>query len=354
MREIDAETAADYLRQTGRVPAGRAIAVRALGWGVSNIVLRVEVAGQAPLVLKQSRERLRTEALWVSRLERIWTERDALKLLATILPHGTVPEVVFEDEANYLIAMTCAPDDAAVWKERLLAGQTDWRVAHRAGEILGTIHAETVNHPALTGRLADTPLFDELRIDPFYRTVARVHRDLKPRLDALIASMPTAPEQTFVHADFSPKNILIHSAGLTLVDFETAHAGDPAFDLGFFLSHLVLKAFRATPELTRTHPDPALLVRPHPTLPHPLGSSWADYLQQSGLQPYEALIQAFWAAYLNRTGPQRDGDRVARATLHAAACALARVDGKSKVDYLDDPAQEAVRQFARTLLLKNS
>jgi hypothetical protein len=48
MLEIHPENAADYLRQTGRVPAGRAIDVRALGWGVSNVVLRVEVEGQAP------------------------------------------------------------------------------------------------------------------------------------------------------------------------------------------------------------------------------------------------------------------------------------------------------------------
>jgi len=36
-----------------------------------------------------------------------------------------------------------------------------------------------------------------------------------------------------VLADFSPKNILITDQGIHLVDFETAHYGDPAFDLGF-------------------------------------------------------------------------------------------------------------------------
>ena len=45
-----------------------------------------------------------------------------------------------------------------------------------------------------------------------------------------------------MHADFSPKNLLVFPGGLMMVDFETGHYGDPAFDLGFFLSHLVLKA----------------------------------------------------------------------------------------------------------------
>src|SRR3954470_18696175 len=108
MREVTPETAADYLRATGRVPAAATVAVRALGWGVSNVVLRVEVEGQPPFVLKQARERLRTRAHWVSRLDRIWTEHAALECLAPLLPTGTIPRVLFEDRENYLFAMTAA------------------------------------------------------------------------------------------------------------------------------------------------------------------------------------------------------------------------------------------------------
>src|SRR3954469_13822583 len=112
MREVTHETAADYLRETGRVSSDEAVVVRALGWGVSNVVLRVEVEGRPPFVLKQARERLRTAAHWVSRLERIWTEHAALECLAPLLPRGTVPEILFADRENYLFAMTAAPDDA--------------------------------------------------------------------------------------------------------------------------------------------------------------------------------------------------------------------------------------------------
>src|SRR4029077_5777358 len=92
----------------------------------------------------------------------------------------------------------------------------------------------------------------------FYRAIARAHPDLAPRVEALTASMADAPRRCFVHADFSPKNILVHAGGLTLVDFETAHAGDPAYDLGFFLSHLLLKAIRATSPAAPA-PDAALM-----------------------------------------------------------------------------------------------
>ncbi len=317
MREITPESAADYLRETGRVPEGREVAVRALGGGVSNVVMRVDVEGLAPFVLKQARERLRTEAYWASRLDRIWTEKAALEWLATLLPMGTVPQVLFDDPENFLFAMTCAPPDATVWKGRLLAGEADPAVARRAGEILGTIHAETSGHPDLKGRWADLLVFDQLRIDPFYRTIARVHPDLSPQVEALIARMRGVPGACLVLADFSPKNILVHPGGLTLVDFETAHAGDPAFDLGFFLSHLLLKAVRAAP----AH------------------------------EPYLALTRSFLDAYLGRfEAGEEDNAFGRRINAHASACALARVDGTSPVDYLDLGARETVRRFARAAL----
>jgi 5-methylthioribose kinase len=321
MREVAPETAADYLREAGRVPAGAAVDVRALGWGVSNIVLRVEVEGWPPFVLKQARERLRTRAHWVSRLERIWGEHAALECLAPLLPRGAVPEVLFDDRDNYLFAMTCAPDDSVVWKERLLAGVFEPEVARDAAALLAEIHRATFDHPALAdGPLADLTAFDQLRIDPFYRTIARVHPGLAPAIEALIATTDTRelPRPCFVHADFSPKNLLVHARGLTLVDFETAHAGDPAYDLGFVLSHLLLKAARAA---------------------------------RGGVgdaSPALALIAGFLDTYRARAAamPIAPDALDRRAAAHAAACALARLDGKSPVDYLDPPRQDAVRRFA--------
>jgi 5-methylthioribose kinase len=324
MREITANTAADYLRETGRVSAHDQVVVRELSGGVSNIVLRVDVQGEPPFVIKQCRERLRVAMDWRVRLDRIWTERTTLELLQSILPEGTVPQVLFEDRPEYLFAMTCAPDDAVTWKSRLLAGTVESAIAARLGTILATIHADAPRHSALRESLADTSLFDELRVDPYYRTVARAHPDLAPRISALIADMDRpADERTLVLGDFSPKNILVHSGSLILLDFECAHAGDAAFDLGFFLTHFVLKTIRAAP------------INVH------LGAQLLD------------LAGQFWKTYLDRRGLDTAArlEFIGRVNRHVAACSLARVDGKSPVEYLDARGQAIARSFARAALL---
>jgi 5-methylthioribose kinase len=200
-----------------------------------------------------------------------------------------------------------------------MSGKADPEVAARLGTILGTIHADAPGHDELRGTLADASLFDELRVDPYYRTVARAHPTIAPRIEQLIVELDRPPgERTLVLGDFSPKNILVHKGGLILLDFECGHAGDAAFDLGFFLSHLLLKTI------------------------HIHGRDAA-----SGPR-YEELTLHFWGAYLDRIkhGPWRPSELVPRSIAHTAACLLARVDGKSPVEYLTAPEREIVRSLA--------
>jgi 5-methylthioribose kinase len=221
--------------------------------------------------------------------------------------------------------MSCAPNDSVTWKALLMDGRVDPDIAARLGTLLATIHSDAPRHPALRDTLADISLFDELRIDPYYRTIARAHPDLAPRIEALIESMnlPVA-ERSLVLGDFSPKNILVHSDGLILLDFECAHAGDPAFDLGFFLSHLVLKSIHMMQRSLDTQ------------------------------RRYLELPLRFWDAYLERIGRDSSPPEslVPRAIEHTAACVLARVDGKSPVEYLGAAGQALARRLAIEALLE--
>jgi 5-methylthioribose kinase len=313
MLELTPDNALDYLRSQNRLPAGPA-RVEALGWGVSNAVLRVHTAS-GPFVLKQSRPQLRTRDAWFSDVDRVYREEEVMRLLAPLLPPLTVPEILFSDRPNYLFAMAHAPLDSQVWKEQLLAGEVDLAVGRRAGAVLGRIHQATAERSAELERFRDSAVFVQLRVDPFYRRVQERRPEVADRVAPLIEQLLSVRE-ALCHGDFSPKNLLVHQRGLTLVDYETAYLGDPTMDLGFCLSHLLLKAFK----------------RP-------------------GDPRHRSLTTAFWEGYSQEATFRPAAELEARGVAHCAVCLLARIDGTSPVDYLtDEPTREAVRRLGRRLL----
>src|SRR5213592_491660 len=141
MLELTTDNALDYLRARVWISSGQA-RVDPLGWGVSNLVLRI-VTPERTFVLKQSRPQLRTRDAWFSDIERIYREQEVMQVLHPLLPEPTVPEVLFSDRDNYVFAMSHAPVPSRVWKETLLAGQVDLDVGARAGMVLGRIHEAT-------------------------------------------------------------------------------------------------------------------------------------------------------------------------------------------------------------------
>ena len=331
MHEIDVTSAEAYLRASGRVGPDEEIVVRELAGGVSNVVLHVSRPSGADFVLKQARGQLRVEQPWYCSVERIWREIDTLAACGKVLGkqragvsdamHVEVPQLLFEDRANYLYAMTAAPPHT-VWKSQLLAGEASDKIACACGEMLGALHGGTWRKEEVAAQFADRQFFEALRLDPYYRRVAAVYADLSDQLVKLIDSL-AANACCLVHGDFSPKNLLVYGRHLMLVDFEVGHYGDPAFDLGFFLSHLVLKSVYAGAEGER----------------------------------FLALTETFWQAYLAALRPHVEAHEVepliTRAITNFAGCALARIDGKSPVEYLREPSQrDHVRNIARAVLQK--
>lgn len=321
MLELDADNVVEYLRGRGYLGDAGPVAVDVLRGGVSNQVLLLQPAGStAPLVVKQARRQLRTEDPWFCDPARIFREAEVLRHCAHLVPEGRTPRILFEDRESYLFGMTAAPAGHTTWKSELLAGRFDRPTATCCGELMAALHAGTWGETALAATLGDLAIFDALRLDPYYRTVARRHPSAAERLRRLIESAQTQ-RHALVHADFSPKNLLVFAGGPLLIDFETGHYGDPAFDLGFFLTHLVLK--------TGYH------------------AARADEVLD--------LAEAFWAAYEPRVGRRAGADEyrrlMARGMLHLGGCIWARLDGKSPVEYLhDERLREALRRLADELL----
>jgi 5-methylthioribose kinase len=334
MIEVDASNLLEYFADAGR-PQWEQLSLAAeilakstaaeLAWGVSNIVIRVDTPVRS-FVVKQSREQLRTKIDWFSQLDRIWREVDVLRCLASLLPAGAIPRVLSEDRENYLFAMEAVEADHRVWKADLLSGVFDSSIAQTLAGHLAAIHRGSTGNTEIAERMRDQTVFDELRLDPFYRYVAETCPRFATPLNSLI-DRTSQRTDCLVLADFSPKNILLTSNGPVIVDFETGHYGDPGFDIGFFLSHLLLK--------TVMHHEQATVAIA------PAKRFWSVYLGKLSVTP---TVQWLAAGRQNPTFERQSIE-------HLAACMLARVDGKSRVDYLKEPWQpDFVRDFCDDLL----
>jgi 5-methylthioribose kinase len=292
---------------------------RELGGGVSNTVILVEAPGER-FVIKQALPQLRVKDEWLVDRGRIFRERDALADCAKLLPRGWVPEVLWSDEPNYVFAMRAAEEPSEFWKNRLLEGRIEAEWARRAGVALGLTIRASWRSEFFERKYGDQTAFGQLRTDPYYRTIARRNPDIAVYVEEWLA-VTESRRLALTHGDWSPKNMLVTPSGMVFIDYECAHFGDPCFDSAFAINHFLLKGFRR-PDLAEGY----------------LGLARVFFTWTLGVLPSEALRE-FEAA-------------TAR---HLGFLLLARVDGKSPVEYLtDEEVRDRLRQAAKTLIVERA
>jgi aminoglycoside phosphotransferase (APT) family kinase protein len=284
-----------------------------LAGGVSSGIYRVDLRSGSYCV-KQALPKLKVAKDWKVPVERVFAEIGYLRAVAAIVP-GHVPHVLGEDDASKSFVMPFLGPEYRNWKSELLSGRVDARVASALGDILGRIHAATAGDAALAQRFANDADFHALRLEPYLVEAGREHPALAATLLALV-ERTASTRLVLVHGDVSPKNILLGPGGPVLLDAECAWFGDPAFDLAFCLNHFLLKA--------------AHLPAHAPEL----------------LESFRGFLGAYWPHVRWEAAGQLE-QRVA--TL-LPGLTLARIDGKSPVEYLGEPQREAVRHVAIQLL----
>jgi 5-methylthioribose kinase len=303
--------AADWLIRHGKPAA--AARFQELGGGVSNKVILVD-APPYRAVLKQSLGKLRVEREWLSDRDRIFREASAMRWAQGRVRGGRVPRVLLEDREDFVIAMESAPADAGMWKTRLFGGEFDPACARAAGAMLGSLIAASWNDPEANRMFGDQTVFRQLRIDPYYRFTARMVPEFADYFDDLVARS-AARSVSLVHGDWSPKNLLVAQDAVWAIDWEVIHFGDPSFDAGFLLNHLLLKS---------------IAMSPHRAALAQLAACFAEALERE-LPPAAAWVPA-------------------AALEHLPALLLARVDGKSPAEYLDEGMQCRARDLAKDLM----
>jgi aminoglycoside phosphotransferase (APT) family kinase protein len=313
LQAVPAEFAA-ALRALGLAGSGE-LAGAALTGGVSSDIWRVD-APRGPVCAKRALARLRVAAEWRAPIERNRYEARWMEVAQAAAP-GSAPELLGQHPTLGVLVMSYLPPaDHPLWKEQLREGRAEPGTALAVGRTLVRIHAYSAARPGLAARFDSDRIFFDIRLEPYLLATAARHPDLAPELQALVAQTQ-GHRKALVHGDVSPKNILVGPRGPVLLDAECAWWGDPAFDLAFCLNHLLLKCLWNPPASAAFLDSFAVLAE--------------AYLEGVAWEPRAALEQ--------------------RAAALLPGLLLARVDGKSPVEYLDTVGQrETVRRSARALL----
>ncbi len=286
-----------------------------LAGGVSSEILLIE-EDKRRFVLKRALAKLKVKDDWFADVSRNSHEQAFMRYVGRFLPDA-VPRVLENDPEHGFFLMEYLGQVDTNWKTLLLKGQADPQHAVTAARIMGQVHKHSWNDPAAKEQFDTTENFTQLRIEPYLLTTGQRHPKLKKLFDTE-AQRLAETRLCLVHGDFSPKNILIHRFRMVLLDCEVAWFGDPAFDLAFLFNHFMLKAL----------------------------------LHHDKPQPLLALATKFWETY--RPYPPTDADGLLRRTLRLLLMLmLARVDGKSPVEYLaEDHQKQIVRDFVYEQLPK--
>lgn len=303
------------LRALGLVSMDESPVLEPLSGGVSSDVWHVG-AQVGNLCVKRALPRLRVTALWEAPIARNHYEAEWLRVAGAIRP-SNVPQLLGEDEERKLLVMRyLPPSDHRLWKSELREGGADPDFAREVGEVLVAIHGATAGDCAVARRFPTDMTFHALRLEPYLEATARVHGEVAGRLTNLSATT-SVTRRALVHGDVSPKNILVGPNGPVILDAECAWYGDPAFDLAFALNHLLLKC------IWRPTFTPRFLA-----CFHALGDAYVSGVTWEDARALDTRVAALLPALL-----------------------LARIDGKSPVEYITtEDDRDRIRRFAIPLL----
>ena len=304
-----------FLRGQGLVASDADATWTPLAGGVSSDIWRVDLPGGS-ICIKRALPRLKVAQPWFAPIERNAYEWAWIEFAAMHCPDA-VPAPVASDSRQGIFAMAYLdPAEYPVWKRLLLDGVVSEQTAAQVGAILARLHAASAGDAGIARRFQTDTIFHAIRLEPYLLATALRHPDLASALHAL--ERRTAQNRlALVHGDVSPKNILVGPRGPVFLDAECAWYGDPAFDAAFCLNHFLLKC----------------IARPQ----------WSE--------AYLGCYRAFCDAYLSGVDWESAAGLESRIASLLPALTLARIDGKSPVEYIDDERdRQRVRRFARPLI----
>lgn len=298
----------------GLCSAAEVTSVRPLAGGVASDIAAVSFKGRT-VCTKFALAKLNVTEEWFAPVHRGRAEYAWLGAAGAIVP-GSVPALLgWSDKENGFAMEFIDGANTYLWKGALLQAAPLQGEAVAVADVLGRIHAASTAENFDRAPFDNAADFDQLRLEPYLRFTAKRHTALAEPLVTMAEALLRS-RTALVHGDVSPKNILFRDGQPIVLDAECATMGDPAFDVAFCLNHLLLKSYHL------------------PTL-------------QTDLR---AEVANFWKAYAGHVTWEPVAELETRIATLLPMLMLARIDGKSPVEYLSEARRGQVRAAALPLI----
>lgn len=310
---------ANFLSRNGFIKDGCVFDATALNGGVSSDVWKITVENQQ-FCVKRSVPELRVRQSCSAPLARNTNELNWFNVVSAIEPHA-VPKIRAHDEILNTFAMDYyPPDEYPVWKDLLKAGHADAVFSAAVGSLLGRIHESTASERfLLESQFLTHDIFDAMRVEPYFKSTARRHPDVASHiLETIYGLTAEDHRKCLIHGDVSPKNILVGPNGPVLLDAECAWFADPAFDVAFCLTHLMLKM----------------------------------YVAQCDRKLLYGCAISFHQAYVHQVVGEDISPFTNRVLRLVPCLILARIDGKIPIEYIDRHFNDKVRTIAKQFMIR--
>ncbi len=286
--------------------------------GVSSDIWHVKTSTNE-YCIKRALAKLTVKEDWFAPVDRSKFEVKYFHYCKKIEPNS-FPKILGYDEKNFILAMEWFDNKKfIVWKKRLLEKSISLKDGKRIGKLLGIIHKFFYKKKKYKKIFLNDNTFYDIRIEPYLVFTSKFYPEFSEYYKTTI-DLLKKNKSTVIHGDFSPKNILLGKNYPVILDAETACWGNPAFDLAFLNNHIILKSI----------------------------------LNKEIFQNYLKLGKNILETYMANFPIVNNKKFIKNFIILQALLILARVDGKSPVEYFKNKHKNLARNFAKNLLLNNS
>ncbi len=286
--------------------------------GVSSDIWHVKTS-KHEYCIKRALAKLAVKEDWFAPIDRSNFEVKYFHYCKNIEPNS-FPKILGHDKNNFILAMEWFDNKKfIVWKKRLMEKSVSFKDGKRLGKLLGVIHKFFYKKKKYKIIFLNDKTFYDIRIEPYLVFTSKFYPEFSEHYKTTIDFL-TKNKSTVIHGDFSPKNILLGRNHPVILDAETACWGNPAFDLAFLNNHIILKSI----------------------------------FNKEIFKSYLKLSKSFLESYLAHFSIVNNKKFLRSFILLQALLILARVDGKSPVEYFKKKHKNLARNFAKNLLINKS